>query len=224
MKKIEVDDELYHYIASRTQFIGETASEILRRLLKFPSSPQSLVLVQEDMLNELKSLVSEKQAEQELIAQQLEEQEEKDLVSSQQENTNVQQNIEEDKEESKEEKAEMTLILARLDTLLASSDFIDETKAVRRFLAILSILYFSAPQRFTYGTENIQGSERIYFAKDEQAILSTGSGVRAKQIPETPFWVITNNNTERKGIILAKLMEAMSIPEDYIQRIKAFFI
>ncbi|PID51141.1 MAG: replication initiation regulator SeqA, partial [Pasteurellales bacterium] len=31
MKKIEVDDELYNYIASRTQYIGETASDILRR-------------------------------------------------------------------------------------------------------------------------------------------------------------------------------------------------
>lgn len=33
MKNIEIDDELYHYIASQTQRIGESASEILRRLL-----------------------------------------------------------------------------------------------------------------------------------------------------------------------------------------------
>ena len=35
MKKIEVDDELYRYIASHTQHIGESASDILRRMLKF---------------------------------------------------------------------------------------------------------------------------------------------------------------------------------------------
>lgn len=35
MKKIEIDDELYQYIASNTQSIGESASEILRRLLGF---------------------------------------------------------------------------------------------------------------------------------------------------------------------------------------------
>lgn len=35
MKSIEIDDELYHYIASQTQYIGESASDILRRLLKF---------------------------------------------------------------------------------------------------------------------------------------------------------------------------------------------
>lgn len=33
MKYIEIDDELYRYIASNTQQIGESASDILRRLL-----------------------------------------------------------------------------------------------------------------------------------------------------------------------------------------------
>lgn len=33
MKIIEVDEELYQYIASQTQSIGESASDILRRLL-----------------------------------------------------------------------------------------------------------------------------------------------------------------------------------------------
>lgn len=33
MKTIEVDDELYQYIAANTQRIGESASDILRRLL-----------------------------------------------------------------------------------------------------------------------------------------------------------------------------------------------
>ncbi len=35
MKTIEVDDELYRYIASHTLHIGESASDILRRMLKF---------------------------------------------------------------------------------------------------------------------------------------------------------------------------------------------
>ena len=36
MKTIEVDDQIYHYIASRTLHIGESASDILRRLLALP--------------------------------------------------------------------------------------------------------------------------------------------------------------------------------------------
>ncbi len=37
MKTIELDDELYQYIASQTQQIGESASDILRRLLNVES-------------------------------------------------------------------------------------------------------------------------------------------------------------------------------------------
>ena len=55
MKTIEVDEELYRYIASHTQHIGESASDILRRMLKFTagqpvralpaaSAPQSVEL------------------------------------------------------------------------------------------------------------------------------------------------------------------------------------
>ena len=52
MKNIEIDDELYHYIASRTQSIGESASDILRRLLRLPSSPQPFALVQQNVIDE----------------------------------------------------------------------------------------------------------------------------------------------------------------------------
>ncbi|MTH44923.1 replication initiation negative regulator SeqA [Intestinirhabdus alba] len=40
MKTIEVDDELYSYIASHTRHIGESASDILRRMLKFSAVSQ----------------------------------------------------------------------------------------------------------------------------------------------------------------------------------------
>ncbi|MDT0604492.1 replication initiation negative regulator SeqA [Thalassotalea castellviae] len=37
MKHIEIDEELYQYLASKTQYIGESASSILRRLLSLPA-------------------------------------------------------------------------------------------------------------------------------------------------------------------------------------------
>ncbi|WP_162517395.1 replication initiation negative regulator SeqA [Aeromonas veronii] len=37
MKTIELDDDLYFYIASQTRHIGESASDILRRLLEQPT-------------------------------------------------------------------------------------------------------------------------------------------------------------------------------------------
>lgn len=43
MKTIEVDEELYRYIASHTQHIGESASDILRRMLKFTAGQSASV-------------------------------------------------------------------------------------------------------------------------------------------------------------------------------------
>ena len=45
MKTIEVDDELYSSIASHTKHIGESASDILRRMLKFSAASQPVTPV-----------------------------------------------------------------------------------------------------------------------------------------------------------------------------------
>lgn len=186
MKTIEIDDELYHYIASRTQAIGEDASDILRRLLRLPASPQPFVLVQETMLNELKDLAKLPKNKKTLSLQ---------------------------------EKA-----IKRVDYVLKSAKFADEKKVVNRFLQLLSALYITNPEGFAHATENVQGSERIYFARDKEVILATGSSVKAKLIPDSPFWVITNNNTERKGIILSALMNELALPEELIERVKGALI
>ncbi|TMP78984.1 replication initiation negative regulator SeqA [Pseudoalteromonas phenolica] len=60
MKKIEIDDELYQYIASNTQSIGESASDILRRLLKL--SPSELA--------QNNGVVEEKQEQSEQVVEQ----------------------------------------------------------------------------------------------------------------------------------------------------------
>ncbi|MEI2266893.1 replication initiation negative regulator SeqA [Erwinia sp. CGal63] len=62
MKTIEVDEELYRYIASHTQHIGESASDILRRMLKFSAgqtaakapvaTPAPVASVQETVVKE----------------------------------------------------------------------------------------------------------------------------------------------------------------------------
>ena len=49
MKTIEVDDELYQYIASQTRHIGESASDILRRMLKISAASQPATPVTKDV-------------------------------------------------------------------------------------------------------------------------------------------------------------------------------
>ncbi|EGA69323.1 replication initiation regulator SeqA [Vibrio sinaloensis DSM 21326] len=75
MKTIEVDEDLYRYIASQTQHIGESASDILRRLLNVdgdapqpapqsPAKPKGIVVSRDaakeetvDNVKEMRSLL-----------------------------------------------------------------------------------------------------------------------------------------------------------------------
>lgn len=189
MKKIEIDDELYQYIASRTQSIGETASDILRRLLRLPQSPQPFVLVQEHMINELKELVKTPS-----------------------------------RTTTKKDTSNAEKTFKKLEEVLNSEHFMNESKNVVRFITLLAALYRSNPETFAKATESVRGNERIYFSKSEDEILATGSSVKAKQIPDSPFWVITNNNTARKGLILKAVMESMQVPEHLIRRIQELFV
>ncbi len=54
MKTIEVDEDLYRFIAGQTERIGESASDILRRLLQVDS--QGMVPIEE--IVEPKGIVS----------------------------------------------------------------------------------------------------------------------------------------------------------------------
>ena len=58
MKIIEVDEELYQYIAAQTQSIGESASDILRRLLNYPLTQQARLI----SLNQSRQLKRQKSA------------------------------------------------------------------------------------------------------------------------------------------------------------------
>ncbi|MFM2479745.1 replication initiation regulator SeqA [Celerinatantimonas sp. YJH-8] len=147
MKSIEIDDELYHYIASQTQYIGESASEILRRLLKFEQS---------------------------------------ELVASSDENRSS----------------------AVVEQILTSQEFMRQSRAVKRFMVLLSHLYQHSPDAFTQASR-IKGSKRVYFATSRDALLASGKTTKPQAIPNTPFWVITNTNTGRKRLIISQLMETM---------------
>ena len=50
MKTIEVDEQIYRYIASRTLHIGESASDILRRLLALPLDTEPTVALGHEAL------------------------------------------------------------------------------------------------------------------------------------------------------------------------------
>ncbi|AKJ41893.1 replication initiation negative regulator SeqA [Pragia fontium] len=168
MKTIEVDEELYRYIASHTLHIGESASEILRRMLK------------------LAPVVAEKNEEAVAVP---------------------------------EVAAAPVDRVHKVQKLLSSADFKEQKKAVDRFLLILSTLYHADKQSFSEATESLHGRTRIYFSHSQETLLKNGRHTKPKSIPETPYWVITNTNTERKRSMIVQIMSAMQFTAELSEEI-----
>ena len=175
MKSIEVDEELYRYIASQTQHIGESASDILRRLLMMPESVQHPEVV---MPVRPKGIVVSKDA------------------------GNVPK----------------TERVKEMRSLLISDEFAGQEKAIGRFMMVLSSLYRIDPKGFTDATA-IKGRTRVYFAESEETLLASGKTTKPKAIPGTPFWVITNTNTDRKRQMVEQLMGKMNFGADIIEKV-----
>lgn len=177
MKTIEVDEDLYRYIASQTQDIGESASDILRRLLQVdapakkaatPSAPVQKPEVAPTWLRE-----------------------------------------------STVNTLDSTKVMREL---LISDELASSTKAIDRFLLILSTLYRLSPQSFAQATE-VKGRKRVYFADNQETLLAHGKTTKPREIPNTPFWVITNNNTSRKRQMVEQVMAHMAFPQELIDKV-----
>lgn len=168
MKYIEVDEELYRHIASKTERIGESASDILRRLLGL-------------------SVNTIEQVEPQAISQpSLEAVEQKPLVTS----------------------------VPVIESSVPVSDFkqlVDEHKlaqqkgAVGRFLFLLESLYQQSQSQFSQILQ-IQGRDRLYFARSREELLKASPSANPKEIGSSGFWVTTNNNTAKKQAILVEVL------------------
>lgn len=177
MKTIEVDEDLYRYIAGQTLHIGESASDILRRLLNVDGCTSSVV---------------------EPIAKPVQTQ---GIIVS--------------KEAGKEQQVD---VVKEMRSLLISDEFATLKKAIDRFMLILSTLYRIDSQGFSAATE-VKGRKRLYFADNQQTLLQNSSSTKPKLIPETPFWVITNTNTDRKRHMVELVMRHMSLPADLVEKV-----
>ena len=195
MKIIEVDEELYQYIASQTRSIGESASDILRRLLSLP--------VHTSIVNDL------------IITSAETDQKPKQAINVKEVNI---------KTTKKQSITAINQIVEKVQTLLNSTEFQEESKAVVRFLAILRVLYRTNPESFAQATESLQGRTRVYFARDEATLLMAGNHTKPKQIPDTPYWVITNTNSGRKMLMLEGAMQSMHLPEYLIDEVRPYFV
>ncbi len=179
MKNLEIDDQLYQYIAANTQYIGESASDILRRLLKLDknenTTPQTL---------------------------------------SQEPSNQVVKPIPETKNTPHENKER-----ADVFNYINKEELAMQRGAVGRFLLILAALYGVNQQDFQR-VLTIRGRDRLYFATTEQALSESGSSTKPRQIPDSPFWVMTNSNTTRKKMMLTEAALALGYSSEDAEKIR----
>jgi negative modulator of initiation of replication len=169
MKSIEIEEDLYHFIASKTQHIGESASDILRRLVM----PQSIVLKNDQPSTPVKPL----------------------------ETLNMQSSL-----------------LAELAVL----NLLEMPKMVDRFLAMLALLHKYHSGSFS-SVLSLSGRNRTYFATDKEALIATGSSTNPKQVPDSEYWVITNNNTVKKVTLVKEVAQLLGYSDVQIEQLVALF-
>ncbi len=179
MKTIDIDDDLYAFIAGQTKHIGESASDILRRLL-MPETPPPARRQVESL--EKSEAVTVKQSPAPGIT---------------------------------EGKSDVL-------TKISEAELARFTKRVDQFLFILAQLFQIHGAEFDK-VEQIRGKNRIYFAKSKEALLENGSSTNPKAIPNSPFWVVTNNNSAKKVAMLKEVLEALHYDTQVIDEITGRF-
>ena len=237
MKSIEIDDDLYAFIASQTKHIGESASQILRRLL----------LPEDGAVSNNSSVAATKTSEIKNAAAKIAEAE-MDTVSDKTRES-VKTTAKTDSRTPTQEKAAPKVNAKKAGAKTPAGkvvskpvrnaepsataeqhnkrDIIDAvskdalstfTKRVDQFLFVLSAAHKLNADDFE-AVQSIKGKNRTYFATSKEALLENGSSTNPKAIPDSPFWVVTNNNTAKKTAMLEQVLRILGYKDDVIETV-----
>jgi negative modulator of initiation of replication len=258
MKSIEIDDDLYAFIASQTKHIGESASQILRRLL-LPEDGAISGSV-EASGNESKGDASDQAKTSEIKSAGGEEKTNEPSVEVKAAPKAQAQTVSTAKKAPAKPAARKTTAkttakktpvraaatkapakpATKASSTVASSvetethnkrDILDAvskdalatfTKRVDQFLFVLSAAHKLNAENFS-SVESIKGKNRTYFATSKEALLENGSSTNPKAIPDSPFWVVTNNNTAKKTNMLEQVLRNLGYQPDVVETVTARF-
>lgn len=199
MKKIEIEDDIYKYILANIEAFGETPSQILRRLLALPAD------------------ADEDKAEQNSVEVAPAVQQVASAVTQQKSPSSI------------DSSSSLPAAVAHgVGALFAHQAFKQEPVITNKFKMMLTAMYHENRAAFISAANMTRGRTRDYFGQNLSTLLASDNkeevtqlkASKPREIPYTPFWVITNANTGRKRIILTQMMTAMGYPDDLIARIK----
>lgn len=96
-----------------------------------------------------------------------------------------------------------------LSDYVKSPGFLANRSVVDQFLGILSFLHKQNPGKFAT-LQSLEGRKRRYIASSEQELENSGTSVNPKRIPNTNFWVVTNNDTNNKKMLLRQALTLLA--------------
>lgn len=103
-----------------------------------------------------------------------------------------------------------------LSDYVRSPGFLANRSVVDQFLSVLSFLHKQNPDKFELLT-SLEGRTRKYIAKSEQELEASGTSVNPKQIPHSNFWVVTNNDTNNKRMLLKQALTLLGYSTETIR-------
>ena len=195
MKQIDIDDELYQYIASNTQSIGESASTILRRLLNLSGEKIQTANVELNQNNQT-AITTNTLPSAEQVA-------EPTKVKAPDAVTPVKQKS------------------ANVFNILNKEELAMQKGVVGRFLFILSAFYRTHKTDFSAVLE-IKGRDRVYFATSKEDLVNSGSSMNPKNITDSEYWVMTNSNTTRKKMMLHEVALCLGYCAEQAEKIRDY--
>jgi negative modulator of initiation of replication len=207
MKTIDIEDDLYKYILANIEEFGETPSQILRRLLQLPTNIPAVEV--ELPVQEIQPVVPI---------------EVKTAVDT----------------SDKTEKLDTTsthifsgsslpdAFSHGIEALFETETFKKEPVITNKFKMMLTTMYYENTEAFVEAAKVAKGRSRDYLGENLTQLLASDNqeevdqliASKPRDIPYTPFWVVTNANTGRKRIILTQVMASMGYPHHLIERIK----
>lgn len=105
-----------------------------------------------------------------------------------------------------------------LSECLNAPAFKAQTNVIGKFLYILSYVHKQrGPEEFK-GILEISGRNRKYFALNSRELEDSGCSVYPKQIPDSQFWVITNNDTPKKRRMIQDVLKLLGYSDHAVKQ------
>lgn len=99
-----------------------------------------------------------------------------------------------------------------LQKFVASSAFQAQRQSINRFLLLLWWAHAQNQEEFQRVVTDYSRGNRRYFGRSQEEVEASGVGIKAKQIPKTPFWVLSTLDNKSKRMIIEDVFRAMGLP------------